>query len=281
MFNKIVLVCFLFTPVFAQDFLPNYYWNVRPATADDGSGSEYNYIFDPVHLPFSSDIRERMLPYYIREIKKQGVSKEIHTDKNTVVANYYYNPDGLLTKFESKLDYTEKLFEYDSNNRLKSVVVKGDESASRLDFTRDSLGRISTASTGTHDFLYAYDNAGKFESIFNEVPRIKVVFRKNNELTTPGITLAAYADSTVYDKYGRTKVTQFGFDANGSSAEFDKKGRLASESSFARSIGNTYSYTYTNGLITKILLETFNNLSRNTTKTVTNVKYEYRHKQKK
>lgn len=281
MFGKSVLLCFLFTPVFAQDFLPNYYWNVRPATADDGSGSEYNYIFDPVHLPFSSDIRERMLPYYIKEIKKQGVSKEIHTDKNTVVANYCYNPDGLLTKFESKLYYSEKLFEYDSNNRLKSVVVKGDESSSRLDFTRDSLGRISTAYTGTHDFVYAYDNAGKFESIFNEVPRVKVVFRQNKELTTPGITLAAYADSTVYDEYGRTKVTQFGFDANGCSAEFDSKGRLTKEEYFARSVSHKLVYSYKNNLVSKTVQETTNNRSGGVDKRVTNVKYEFNHKNKK
>lgn len=115
----------------------------------------------------------------------------------------------------------------------------------------------------------------------SKVSPIIITSHNNNEFVTPGISFASNADSLVYDEYGRYKIIQFGFDPNGGLAEYDKAGRLVLVSSYARSIGYTAKYTYKNNLIAKITLETYYNVSRTTDKTVTNVKYEYKHKKKK
>ena len=135
--------------------------------------------------------------------------------------------------------------------------------------------------TGNNSFIYSYDKSGKLAKIVSQTPRLTVIWRLNNEYTTPGITFAASADSILFDEYGRLKSLQSGIDANGGSAEYDNSGRLKSYSIFLMSVGNTDFYTYKNGLISKIVLETYNNVSRNTIKTVTNVKYEYKNKRKK
>lgn len=282
MFTRFLLLACLFSSlIFAQDFLPSVFWCATPQTPDPGDEYQRGFMYSPDYVEFSSEIRERMMPYYVKELKMQGVSKETHTQGKKTTAIFYYNEKGLLTKYESKEYFKEIIPEYDANNNIVALVSKSDSYYSRVVVTRDSLMRISEVNTEQCGYIYTYDKSGKLVSISSKTPRLTVIWRKDNFYVTNGISFAINADSLEYDEYGRTKSIQFGFDANGGYSEFDKKGRLVSESSFARSIGNTFSYIYTNGLITKILLETYYNVSRNTTKTVTNVKYEYKHKKQK
>lgn len=277
----LILACMFSSMMLAQDFLPSIFWYASPLTPDPEDEYQRAFTYNPDYVEFNSEIRERIMPYYVKELKKQGVSKEIHTQGKKTTANFYYNANGLLIKFESKEYFKEIIPEYDANNNIVALVSKSDGFYSRVVVARDSLMRISGVNTDKCSYIYSYDESGKLVSILSKTPRLPVIWRLDNFYVTHGIFFAINADSLEYDEYGRTKSIKFGFDANGGYSEFDKKGRLVSESSFARSIGNTFSYTYTNGLITKILLETYNNVSRNTTKTVTNVKYEYKHKKQK
>lgn len=282
MFSRFLLLAFLLSSaIFTQDFLPGSFWSAEPVTPDPESYDQQAFKYNPVYVEFSSAIRERMMPYYVKELKKQGVSKETHTQGKKTVANFYYNQEGLLTKYESKEYFSEITLEYDENNNIKALVSRSDNYYSKTALTRDSLKRISTVHTDKNSFIYWYDKAGKLEKIVSQTPRLTVIWRLNNVYVTPGISFATYADSIEYDEYGRLLTLKYGIDANGGGAEYDKSGRLIAEGYFARSVLNNSFYTFKNNLITQILLENFNNVSQKTTKTVTNVKYEYKNKKKK
>lgn len=155
LYRFLFFVC-LFTPlVLSQDFLPGSYWCANPVTPDPESYNQQEFSYNPVYIGFSSAIRERMMPYCVKELKKQGVSKEIHTEGKKPVAVYYYNSDGLLTKYESKPYFNEILLEYDLNNQIKFLTEKGDGSSTKLDFIRDSMNRISSAET-VQTFLHIF-----------------------------------------------------------------------------------------------------------------------------
>lgn len=282
MFSRFLLLAFLLSSaIFTQDFLPGSFWCAEPVIPDPESYDQQAFKYNPVYVEFSSAIRERMMPYYVKELKKQGISKETHTQGKKTVANFYYNEEGLLTKYESKEYFSEITLEYDENNNIKALVSRSDNYYSRRVLTRDSLKRISAVYTDNNSFFYSYDKSGKLEKIVSQTPRLTVIWRLNNVYVTPGISFATYADSIEYDEYGRLLTLKYGMDANGGGAEYDKSGRLISEGYFARALLNNSFYTFKNNLITQILLENFNNVTQKTTKTVTNVKYEYKHKKKK
>ena len=282
MFSRfLLLACYFSSIIFAQDFLPGSFWCAEPVTPDPESYDQQAFKYNPVYVELSSAIRERMMPYYVKELKKQGVSKETHTQGKKTVANFYYNQEGLLTKYESKEYFSEITLEYDENNNIKTLVRRGDNYYSKTALTRDSLKRISTVHTDKNSFIYWYDKAGKLEKIVSQTPRLTVIWRLNNVYVTPGITFATNADSIEYDEYGRMLKFESGMDPNGGSANYDKSGRLVYEGYFPRNGCYTNSFSYKNNLIAKIQLETFNNMYQKTSTVVTNVKYEYKHKKKK
>lgn len=282
MFSRFLLLACLFSSImFAQDFLPSVFWLATPQTPDPGDGYQRGFMYNPDYVKFNSEIRERMMPYYVQELKKQGVSKEIHTQGKKTVANFYYNQEGLLTKYESKEYYSEITLEYDENNNIKALVSRSDNYYSRTALTRDSLMRISAVLTDNNSFIYSYNKSGKLEKIVSKTPPLTVIWRLNDVYVTPGISFATNADSIEYDEYGRMLKFESGMDPNGGSANYDKTGRLVYEGYFPRNGCYTNSFTYKNNLIAKIQLETFNNMYQKTSTEVTNVKYEYKHKKKK
>lgn len=244
MFSRFLLLASLFSSViFAQDFLPNGFWCASPIEPNVDYGDQRAFMYNPVFVEFTSAIRERMMPYYVKELKKQGVSKETHTQGKKTVANFYYNEDGLLTKYESKEYFEEITLEYDENNNIKALVKRSDDYYSRTALTRDSLKRISAVQTDNNNFIYSYDKSGKLAKIVSKIPRLTVIWRLDNEYTTPGITFATSADSIVFDDYGRLKSLQSGIDANGGSAEYDNSGRLKSYGFFPQ-VGWQYRFLY-------------------------------------
>lgn len=282
MFTRFLLLACLFSSlIFAQDFLPSVFWCATPQTPDPGDEYQRGFMYSPDYVEFSSEIRERMMPYYVKELKMQGVSKETHTQGKKTTAIFYYNEKGLLTKYESKEYFKEIIPEYDANNNIVALVSKSDGYYSRVVVTRDSLRRISEVNTEQCGYIYTYDISGKLVSISSKTPRLTVIWRKDNLFVTHGISFAINADSIEFDEYGRLLTLKYGMDANGGSAEYDKSGRLISEGYFARSILDNIDYTFKNNLVIKKLHENFNNVTQKTTKTVTNVKYEYKHKKKK
>jgi len=244
-------------------------------------GDQRAFMYSPVYVEFSSAIRERMMPYYVQELKKQGVSKETLTQGKKTVANFYYNEEGLLTKYESKEYFSEITLEYDENNNIKALVNRGNDYYSKTALTRDSLKRISAVHTGNNSFIYSYNKSGKLAKIVSKTPPLTVIWRLNDVYVTPGITFATNADSIEYDEYGRMLKFESGMDPNGGSAKYDKSGRLVYEEYFPRNGCYTNTFTYKNNLIAKIQLETFNNMYQKTSTDITNVKYEYNHKKKK
>lgn len=282
MFSRFFLFLCLFSSIiFAQDFLPGTFWCASPMESNVEYGDQRVFMYSPVYVESRSAIRERMMPYYVQELKKQGVSKEIHTQGKKTVANFYYNQEGLLTKYESKEYYSEITLEYDENNNIKALVSRSDNYYSRTALTRDSLMRISAVLTDNNSFIYSYNKSGKLEKIVSKTPPLTVIWRLNDVYVTPGISFATNADSIEYDEYGRMLKFESGMDPNGGSANYDKSGRLVYEGYFPRNGCYTNSFTYKNNLIAKIQLETFNNMYQKTSTEVTNVKYEYKHKKKK
>lgn len=282
MFTRFLLLACLFSSlIFAQDFLPSVFWCATPQTPDPGDEYQRGFMYSPDYVEFSSEIRERMMPYYVKELKMQGVSKETHTQGKKTTAIFYYNEKGLLTKYESKEYFKEIIPEYDANNNIVALVSKSDGYYSRVVVTRDSLKRISEVNTNQDGYIYSYNKSGKLEKIVSKTPPLTVIWRLNDVYVTPGISFATNADSIEYDEYGRMLKFESGMDPNGGSANYDKTGRLVYEGYFPRNGCYTNSFTYKNNLIAKIQLETFNNMYQKTSTEVTNVKYEYKHKKKK
>lgn len=264
---------------FPQDFLPSSYWFVGPNIKNAIYGQAYTY--KPVS-GFNSGFRTRLMPDYLRELKKQGVSKEIQYLDDRIAEVFYYNEDGLPIKHESKFLKEVQILEYDSNQLPKSVTSVAENSKkSVFSIMRDSSGRIMYVESDSVKFRYNYRNSGELESIVSSDPTLTVFTRKKDRWITPGLALAFDADSIEYDKYGQELMLKYAFDITEGNGKYDKAGRLTKWVIVSRRIRHEWHFEYKNNLLSRIKHQISEIDGKHIEQDVTTVKYEYGHKKKK
>ena len=153
----IVLVCLLTVSSFAQEFIP-----AQGLNSDDWGYRE-----------MGSMNREKMMPYHVAAVKKNGISKEFHVIDQDTVAIFTYSPKGLLTMSVIKPGdiFAKQSFEFswNDNDKLVGFTCKSGTALKKSSYTRDTLGQINSILTQSPPeaknlFNFVYDKGKLVEA---------------------------------------------------------------------------------------------------------------------
>ncbi|GAB1349682.1 hypothetical protein MASR1M107_18960 [Ignavibacteriales bacterium] len=211
-----LFVCFLTINSFAQEFIP-----VQGLNSDDWG-----------YYEMGSMNREKMMPYHIAAIKKNGISKEYHLIDQDTVAIFIYSSKGLLTKsvINAADIFAKQSFEFSFNedDKLVGVICKAEKATKLSGYTRDSSGQINSIWS-----RYPAKDSIQFNFIYAK-----------GKLTEAGDY--KLAGDRFLHKTKKTDVV-IAYDLNGREILSNRDGGLRIENSFDRQgrwIQNRYTYIF-------------------------------------
>jgi hypothetical protein len=232
--------------------------------------------------------REKLMPYHVAAIKKNGISKEIHKINNQVVKNFYYSSEGLLIKsevFEDDIIWSNTEFQYNEKKLVTIIITNYQSLKESIDIERDSSGKILSVKSGSYQTNYIYSNG-----ILVQVGTYK---KKPNSWIYEDE--ATYGYGSTYERYGR-ELSFLGGDDSKLKNTFDNYGKWISFIIGSNVSPSQWSWaetiTYKNDLMnakTKVYSVKIIDWKKakemgikpEYTKTVTNITYEYEYRKKK